>query len=229
MWNFNLTLQINFASLSSMDKNRGYLISFEGGEGAGKTSQVVILCKKLKKVGYDVVAVREPGGNKIAEQIREVVLDKENKAIMDRTELLLYMAARAQVYNDIVRPALEKGKIILMDRTRDSSVVYQGMMRGLGEKNVEWLNDFATDSVKPDLTFLLDVPVRIGLSRLEEEKMNRMDLISKKFHELVRKGYLDLAERNDGRRWQIVDGTLPMDEVTNIIWSIISKKLPEKN
>lgn len=208
-----------------MKKKSGMIISFEGGEGAGKTTQVGVLVKRLKKAGVEVIGVREPGGNRIAEQIRAVVLDKENKKIADRTEVLLYMAARAQVYRDIVQPALAEGKIVVMDRTRDSSVVYQGMMRGLGEEIVELLSDFATDNIVPDLTILIDVPVKVGLGRLEEEKKNRLDLMSRKFHEMVREGYLKLAQRNVGGRWKVVDGTLPKSEVSAKIDEIVDEKL----
>ncbi len=170
----------------------GKLITFEGGEGAGKTTQVALLAEYLQKKGEKVVVAREPGGVEIAEQIRKILLDKKNVKMYKITEALLYQAARAQVYHELVRPALERGEIVLMDRSRDSSVVYQGIVRGLGVALIEKLNDISTEELTPNLTFLLDVPVEIGLHRKSDDEVNRLELEGKKFHEKVNKAYLKL-------------------------------------
>ncbi|MBT7497746.1 dTMP kinase, partial [Candidatus Woesearchaeota archaeon] len=146
-----------------MKQKTGILISLEGGEGGGKTTQVNQLKKHLEDSGREVVPVREPGGTKISEQIREIVLSSKNEGITDTTEVLLFQAARAQIYRQVVIPALNAGKVVIMDRTRDSSVVYQGMVRGFGKELIEELNDISTKKIVPDLTLLLDVSVKTGL------------------------------------------------------------------
>ena len=143
----------------------GLLITLEGGEGGGKTTQIVRLKKHLIEAGKDVVVLREPGGTAISEQIREVVLSSKNTGIAFTTEVLLFQAARSQIYREIVLPSLKAGKVVVMDRSRDSSVVYQGMVRGFGTELIEQLNDISTKKTYPDITFLLDIPVDIGLKR----------------------------------------------------------------
>ncbi|NLJ48020.1 MAG: dTMP kinase [Candidatus Atribacteria bacterium] len=197
-----------------MKKNQGILISFEGGEGVGKTVQIKQLADVLKTKGYDVVITREPGGTVISEQIREVILSTKNIGMAFTTEVLLFQAARAQIYRELILPSLKAGKVVLCDRTRDSSVVYQGIVRGFGKKLIEQLNDISTKNTYPNLTILLDVPVEIGLSRRHNcEKVNRLDLEQKDFHEKVRKGYLKLAEKNDHKRWLVIDGSKSIEEV----------------
>ena len=127
-----------------MQNESGILITFEGGEGGGKTTQIVRLRDRLSKVGKDIVVLREPGGTTISEQIREVVLSAKNVGIAYTTEVLLFQAARAQIYREIVLPSLAAGKVVLMDRSRDSSVVYQGMVRGFGKEMIENLNAIST-------------------------------------------------------------------------------------
>jgi dTMP kinase len=208
----------------------GYLITFEGGEGVGKTTQVALLKERFQKIGKEVVILREPGGTVISEQIREVVLAKKNAAMSDTTEVLLFQAARAQIYQELVIPALAKGKIVLMDRSRDSSVVYQGMVRGFGKKLIEQLNDISTSKTHPNLTFLLDVSVDIGLKRREDDgDTNRLEDEAKTFHRKVRAAYQQLAEENQGRRWHVIDAKKHIDEVEKVIWEIISTKLKLDN
>src|SRR3989344_9625 len=151
-----------------MENKRGKLISFEGGERAGKTEQSKILEGRLADAGVEVVRLREPGGTVISEQIREVVLSAKNQKLTDRTEVLLFQAARAQIYGEVVLPALSAGKVVLMDRTRESSVVYQGMVRNMGVELIEKLNDISTQGTVPDLTILLDVSPEVGLKRRTE-------------------------------------------------------------
>lgn len=204
---------------------KGLLITFEGGEGGGKTTQIVRLRDRLTKAGQDVVVLREPGGTVISEQIREVVLSSKNVGIAFTTEVLLFQAARAQIYREIVLPSLEAGKVVLMDRSRDSSVVYQGMVRGFGEDLIEELNDISTKKTYPDLTILLDLPVEIGLGRrVGTGEVNRLDMEGKKFHQDVREAYLKLAKK-DKKRWQVVDASKEIEEVEEAIWRIVEKGL----
>lgn len=208
---------------------KGYLISFEGGEGAGKTVQIKRLRDTLTEQGFDVVVVREPGGTVISEQIRDVVLSAKNVGIAYTTEVLLFQAARAQLYRELVLPSLEAQKVVLMDRTRDSSVVYQGMVRGFGVDVIDQLNNISTRETYPDLTFLLDVPVEIGLSRrAQTDKMDRLDMEAKEFHQKVRDAYLDLAKKNDHNRWVIVDGTKSIDTLVAEIKEVVEKRLLQK-
>jgi dTMP kinase len=202
-----------------IDTSKGYLISFEGGEGAGKSVQIKRLRDRLYACGKDVIALREPGGTVISEQIREVVLSAKNVGIAYTTEVLLYQAARAQLYREIVLPSLGVGKIVLMDRTRDSSVVYQGMVRGFGVELIEQLNNISTQNTYPDITLLLDVPPKIGLERrIQEGEMNRLDMENIDFHEKVRQAYLQVAEQDDRDRWSIIDATQSIDDVEEAVW-----------
>lgn len=204
---------------------KGFLITFEGGEGGGKTTQIVRLRDRLTKSGKDVVVLREPGGTVISEQIREVVLSSKNVGIAFTTEVLLFQAARAQIYREIVLPSLEADKVVLMDRSRDSSVVYQGMVRGFGKDLIDQLNNISTKDTYPDLTVLLDLPVEIGLGRrVGTGEVNRLDMEGKKFHQSVRDAYLKLAKK-EPKRWQVVDAGMQIEQVEEEIWEIVRKKL----
>lgn len=205
---------------------KGLLISFEGGEGAGKTHQSQVLENRLKEIGKKVVRLREPGGTKISEQIREVVLAAKNTNMNDRTEVLLFQAARAQIYGELVCPALSEGNIVLMDRTRDSSVVYQGMVRKIGVEMIERLNEISTHDTVPDLTLLLDVDPKVGLKRRADAgDGNRFENENNEFHKQVRDAYLSLAHQNQGNRWVIIDAQKSFDEVSDQIWNVITKRL----
>lgn len=204
---------------------KGKLISFEGGEGAGKSVQIKRLRDKLSKKGKDVVVLREPGGTSISEQIREVVLGPKNVGMAYTTEVLLFQAARAQIYREIILPSLKSGKIVLMDRTRDSSLVYQGMVRGFGAKLIEQLNNISTQETYPDLTFLLDVSVETGLTRRgKTDKMDRLDMEKTDFHQQVRDAYLEVAKKNDHKRWVVIDAEKTIDEVESNIYNQIIKR-----
>lgn len=206
---------------------QGMLISFEGGEGGGKTTQIVRIRERLVKAGYDVVAVREPGGTAVGEQIREVVLSSKNTGMSFTTEVLLFQAARAQIYRELVLPSLKAGKVVLMDRTRDSSVAYQGIVRGFGEKLIEDLNNISTQNTYPDLTLLLDVPEKIGLKRRAQEgHMNRLDREAKDFHRQVREAYQKLAAADESGRWVVIDATQSLEAVEAAIWQVIQERLP---
>lgn len=214
------------SNLNSQPTRTGILISFEGGEGVGKSTQIAILEEKLKQQGKDVVMLREPGGTVISEQIREVVLSAKNKNLFPTTEVLLFQAARAQIYSEIVLPALERGSIVLMDRTRDSSVAYQGMVRGFGSDLIEQLNDISTQNTMPVLTLLLDAPVEVGLGRREDSgKIDRLDMEKKDFHQQVRDAYLTLLNEDTVGRWKLIDCTKSIDDVAKNIWQVIQLAL----
>ena len=210
-----------------MKKRKGLLISFEGGEGAGKTVQIKLLADELRKVGYDILITREPGGTVISEKIRKIVLGRENIAMAFTTEVLLFQAARAQIYRELILPSLKAGKVVLADRTRDSSLVYQGIVRGFGEKLIEQLNKISTKNTYPNITILLDVVVKIGLARRNgTEKIDRLDLEKRDFHHKVRKAYLKLAKRNDRGRWIIIDASKSIEEVhEEILKKLRNKKI----
>jgi len=204
----------------------GLLITLEGGEGGGKTTQIVRLRDKLTELGKDVIALREPGGTTVSEQIREVVLSAKNAGMAYTTEVLLFQAARAQIYREIVLPSLAAGKVVLMDRSRDSSVVYQGIVRGFGRELIEQLNNISTKETYPNLTILFDIPVEQGLDRVAKAgTANRMEMQGTKFHEDVRKAYLELAKEDKSGRWQIIDASQSIDEVEKAVWQVVAEKL----
>ena len=182
---------------SEAEKVRGIFISFEGGEGTGKTTQAKLLYDYFLKRGEKVVLTREPGGTKIGERIRKILLDEENKELVDRAEVLLYAAARAQHLKEVVKPALEEGKVVLCDRFFDSTLVYQGEARGIDKKIIAQINQFATEGLTPDLTILLDLPAEVGLKRIKQK--SRLDKESRAFHQKVRRGFLRLAGENPQR------------------------------
>jgi len=209
------------------NKNRktgGVFISFEGGEGAGKSVQIIRLREKLEELGKKIVLTREPGGTVISEQIREVVLSNKNIGMAYTTEVLLFQAARAQVYRELILPSLETGKWVLADRTSDSSIVYQGVVRDFGVEIIRELNGLSTKDTYPDITFLLDVPVEIGLARRAgTDKNDRLDLESREFHEKVRAAYLDLAKQ-EKKRFVVIDASRSIEEVAEDIWEVVEKR-----
>lgn len=208
--------------------SQGVLITFEGGEGGGKTTQLASLKERLIKAGHDPVVLREPGGTTISEQIREVVLSAKNTGMSFTTEVLLFQAARAQIYREVVLPALEAGKTVLMDRSRDSSVVYQGLVRGFGTELIDQLNNISTKETYPNLTFLLDVEVTTGLKRRADTgHVDRIDGEAAEFHEKVRQAYLDLAKKNDRGRWVIIDANQSLAEVEAAIWEKVSQTVSQ--
>jgi dTMP kinase len=207
-----------------MAKHTGFLITFEGGEGGGKTTQVAALKERLIKAGKEVVLLREPGGTVISEQIREVVLSAKNAGITYNTEVMLFQAARAQIYGEIVLPSLEAGKVVVMDRSRDSSVVYQGIVRGFGKDLIDQLNNISTQKTYPNLTILLDIEPKVGLQRQEEAGgNNRFEMENVKFHEDVRAAYLQLANEDTTGRWKVIDASQALDKVAQEIWSEVEQ------
>lgn len=205
----------------------GTLISFEGPEGAGKSSILEAILPLLEEKGIPYITTREPGGVDIAEQIRQVILDPDHTSMDAKTELLLYIASRRQHLVERVLPALAAGKVVLMDRFIDSSVAYQGYGRGLSVEDIEWLNQFATDGLKPDLTLYFDLDVEEGLARIarnQEREVNRLDLEGLELHYKVRKGYLALAEKEPERIVKI-DASQSFETVLADVLTILEKRL----
>ena len=195
--------------------SKGFLVSLEGPEGAGKTSVLEALIPILEDRGVEVLTTREPGGVLIGEKIREVILDPSHTEMDPKTELLLYIASRRQHLVEKVLPALADGKLVIMDRFIDSSVAYQGFGRGLDIDAIDWLNEFATDGLKPDLTLYFDIEVEEGLARIaanSNREVNRLDMEGLDLHRKVRQGYLSLLEKETDRIVKI-DASLPLDQV----------------
>lgn len=201
-------------------------ITFEGPEGGGKSTQINLLADFLRKSNYAVEVTREPGGTTIGDQIRKVVHDTENTMISPVAEVLLYSASRAQLVNQVIRPALAEGRLVLCDRYADSTMAYQGYGRGLDRSMLKNLTAIATDGLKPDLTLLFDIDVRIGLTRrlTEGDEMNRLDLEAVEFHERVREGYYALVAA-DPERWVIIDANRPVLDVADEVRQIIVDRL----
>ena len=163
---------------------RGIFISMEGPDGSGKSTQLELLKAYLEGKGYEIIITREPGGTKISEAVREIILNKDYTEMGYMTEALLYASARAQLVSEVIKPALDSGKAVISDRFVDSSAVYQGMARGLGVDNVYKINEFAIQGVMPDLTIHLDLPAKVGIGRKNEQKeLDRMELETIDFHE----------------------------------------------
>ncbi len=205
----------------------GTLISFEGPEGAGKSSILEAILPLLEEKGIPYITTREPGGVDIAEKIRQVILDPDHTSMDAKTELLLYIASRRQHLVERVLPALAAGKVVLMDRFIDSSVAYQGYGRGLSVEDIEWLNQFATDGLKPDLTLYFDLDVEEGLARIarnQEREVNRIDLEGLELHHKVRQGYLSLAEKEPERIVKI-DASQSFEAVLADVLTILEKRL----
>ncbi len=201
-------------------------ITFEGGEGSGKTTIIKKLVEDLNKANINCVVTREPGGSVISEQIRNVILNVDNKNMDYMTEALLYAASRRQHLEEIVKPAINDGYVVICDRYLDSSLVYQGVARGLGIENVYNINMHATGGFLPDLTIFLDVDPEVGLSRIarNHRDVNRLDLEKKSFHQLVHQGYLQISEMYSDRIVKI-DGNREIDEVYASVKEAVFKRL----
>ena len=201
-------------------------ITFEGPEGSGKSTQIRLLADYLRLNGYRVDTLREPGGTSIGDQIRGVLHDTANTDMVPMTEVMLYSASRAQLVAACIRPALSEGRIVLCARFADSTLAYQGYGRGLDMGVLATLTAFATGSLRPDLTILLDMDVRHGLSRRRDEgqEMNRLDLEAVSFHERVREGYHVLAAA-DPTRWVTLDADQPVSSVAADVRSTVLERL----
>ena len=187
------------------------LITFEGPEGGGKTTQIALLAAMLRERGDDVLTTRQPGGESLGLQLRSILLDACREAVHPRTELLLMMADRAQNVERVIRPHLEAGGIVLCDRYTDSSIAYQGHGRGIDLSWIDSLNAYATNGLQPDLTLLLDIDPRLGLARQTER--TRMEMEDLDFHARVRAGFLEQAARFPERIW-VIDASRSRDGVS---------------
>ncbi len=201
-------------------------ITFEGPEGSGKTSILKAVEETLRNKGVDVLTTREPGGIRISEMIRNLILDVDNKEMDARTEALLYAAARRQHMVEKIWPALKAGKLVLCDRFIDSSLAYQGAGRKLGIDNIYSLNRFAIEDTMPDLTFFIDVPPSVGLDRVFDNarEMDRLDLESIQFHTKVYEGYQEIIKRHP-ERIRVINGNKPIEEVVKDVLDVLEKEL----
>jgi dTMP kinase len=209
-------------------KSTGKLISFEGSEGSGKSTQMARLAKRLQTTGRSVLTTREPGGTEIGEQIRNIIVHNlKGDEMTPETELLLFAASRAQHVRELIAPNLTKGVIVLCDRYLDSSTVYQGVARNLAADPVSQINRFAVGNAMPDLTFILDVPTKVSLARIKQRASDlpdRMERENIEFYEKVRAGYLLLAKSLPSRV-VVIDGTQSEEAVAKKIWAEAQKVL----
>ncbi len=215
------------ARIVRIDFWKGKFITFEGSEGCGKSTQSKLLCSYLRDKGYDVVYLREPGGTKISERIRDILLDPKSR-IEAVCETLLYMAARAEVVVEVIKPALDKGKVVISDRFLDSTIVYQGSGLGIDVKLIKSIGNFASYGLKPDLTILLDLAVKRGLKHRESNK-DRIEQRPMAYHLRVRKGYLKLAALEPGRIKIIKvenDIAVTQKKIQKLVLSRILKGIP---
>ena len=189
---------------------RGLFITFEGADGCGKTTQLMLLAKGLKAKGYDVIVTREPGAKGLGEKIREILLNYDGE-VSSKCETFLFLADRAQHMDVIVRPAVEKGKIVLCDRHTDSTVAYQGYGRGSDIERINALNNIATGGDKPDLTFVFDIDADTSMQRVGSEK-DRMESAGVEFFNRVRHGYLEIAH-NEPQRVKVIDASKSIEEI----------------
>lgn len=204
-----------------------FTLSIEGGEGTGKSSIVKLLEEHFTAQGLDFITTREPGGVRISEAIRKIILSKEYSEMDPRTEALLFAAARRQHYVEKIVPALQQGKIIIIDRFLDSSLVYQGHVRGIGEEAVLGINEFALDGFRPDLTILLDMGPEAALDRINQNpdrEVNKLDLEKMEFHHAVRKGYLALAKKYP-QRIVLVDASERIEKVADNVINLVQNRI----
>lgn len=202
-------------------------ITFEGPDGAGKSTIIKLVHEKLLQDGFNIVLTREPGGTPIAEKIRDIILDNSNQALDARTEALLYAASRRQHLVEKIWPALKEGKIVLCDRFLDSSLAYQGGGRNLGVENVLSVNLFATENTYPDLTLFFDVSPEVGLARVSKDKKrvaDRLDNENENFHDKVYKTFKEIVEQNKNRI-VVIDASKSIDEVVETTYKIIKERL----
>ncbi len=202
-------------------------ITFEGGEGSGKSVQSRALYKRLFKLAVPALLTHEPGVTPLGKRIARWLKWAQDIDISPMAELLLFNASRAQLVDKVIHPNLEKGKIVISDRYADSTTAYQSYGRGLDLEMVRVVNDAATQGLKPDLTILLNIPVEKGLARKGAKKQDRFEQEELAFHHRVREGYLKMAA-DDPQRWLVVDATQSKDEIAQIIWRRVSQLLPKQ-
>ncbi len=212
--------------MPTKSKPAGKLISFEGSEGSGKSTQIARLAEHVQKIGREVLATREPGGTEIGEQIRNIIVhNSKGDEMCPETELLLFTAARAQLVREVIAPALKRGAIVLSDRFLDSSTVYQGIARNLAPGPVNEINRFAVGNVMPDLTIVIDVPTDVSLARIRQRASDLPDRMEREniaFYTKVREGYLLLAKQWP-ERVVVFDGTQTPEALDKKIWNEVQK------
>ena len=208
----------------------GFFITFEGIDFCGKTTQARRLGSYLRRKGYNVLLVREPGGDRIAERIRRILLSRKNSEMTALTELLLYEASRSQLTQRMILPALKQGKVVICDRYSDSSLAYQGYGRGLNKKMIKHLNHISTFGLLPDLTILLDVPVKTSFKRRKKEnrKKDRLERERFEFHQRIREGFKSIARQNR-KRIKMVDGTEDIDKTWQKVRRVVDSFLSKSN
>jgi dTMP kinase len=202
----------------------GLFITFEGGEGCGKSTQSRLLLKKLGQQTVPVVLTHEPGGTALGNELRKTLKRKRDSSISPQAELFLLAASRAQLVAEVIRPALEEGKIVICDRFTHSTMVYQGYGRGLDFTAINMVNNMATGNLNPDLIIFLDISPEQGLARKQSLK-DRFELEDLSFHRRVREGYLKMAAAEPDR-WLVIDASLPKGKIAEIIWDRVSQLLP---
>ena len=202
-------------------------ITFEGGEGFGKSSQAKTLNERLKAEAYDAVLTQEPGGTDLGQEIARLLKWSDGEAICPLAEVMLFNASRAELVTRVIKPALATGKVVVCDRYVDSTLVYQGYGRGLNLSTVRAINAIAIQGLMPDLTFLLDMPVEKGMERKHGMTADRFEKEELNFHRRVRDGYLVQAAA-EPNRWLVVDASLPQSEISSIIWDRVEKALDDR-
>jgi len=204
----------------------GKFITFEGGEGCGKSTHIARMAARLRQDGHAVLVQREPGGTELGEEVRHILLrHKKMAGMVAEAELLLFCASRAQLVREVILPALNDGQIVLADRFFDSTTVYQGVGRKIDADKVAVINRFAIGDCLPDLTIVIDLDPRIGLERAKgRELFDRMENQALDFHQRVRQGYLDLARR-EPQRVKVVDGSLGLDAISEQVWKLVQRVL----
>lgn len=194
---------------------KGFLITFEGGEGSGKSTQAKRFAEFLKEQKIDYIATKEPGGTIVGEEVRKILLHSKGE-ISPETEFLLFSACRSQIVKDVIKPALEAGKVVVLDRFFDSSFVYQGYAGDIALETIEQITNFVTDGIQPDLTILLDISYDDGMERkAKDEKLKNLDRMESKgaeYHNKIRKGFLKLAEK-DKKRFYVIYANKEQDEI----------------
>ena len=200
-------------------------ITFEGLDNSGKSTQVQMLAEHLTRKGHRVLVLREPGGTEIGERIRTMLLDKNNISMTEASELFLFSASRSQLVKEIIKPALEGGMAVLCDRYYDSTTAYQGWGRGISLEVISAINRYASDNLVPDITFLLDIPIKEIEKRILRAKKNndRMESSGLEFYERVRNGYLDLAKKEP--RYRLLDALQTVDDIHDAIWEILAPSI----
>jgi dTMP kinase len=199
----------------------GVFITFEGGEGAGKSTQIGLLADRLRARGQCVTTLREPGGTTVGDRVRDLLLDPAHTGLDPRAELLLYEASRAELVAEQIVPRIDSGDVVLCDRFTDSTLAYQGYGRGLDLDGIRALNDWATGAVVPDVTILLDVDPVLGLARATGGGADRLEAEDLSFHARVRDGFLAIADAEKGDRFVVIEADAPAEEVAAAVWETL--------